>query len=118
MRSFYTDQVTRHRAPQTDSIHGNSRDWTKAAAAVIKACRVQPMPETAALMEPDDMTGAVNLWRLMGPYGIDVENNDRIEWTDPAGKLRRFEVIGDPQNFRSPSGSVNHSETTLRSISG
>lgn len=118
MRSFYTDELTRHRAAQTASIHGNNRDWAHATTATIKDCRVQPMPESAALIEPDDMTGAVNLWRLMGPYGIDVENNDRLAWIDPAGKTRWFEVIGDPANYRSPSGSVNHSETTLRSISG
>jgi hypothetical protein len=117
MRSFYTESATRHRATLTTGIHGGDRDWATTDRLTIENIRIQPMPESAVLAEPSDLTGAVSAWRLMGPYGIDLANTDRLEYTDPTGRTRWFEVIGEPLNYQSPTGSLAHSETTLRSLS-
>lgn len=117
MSSLFDESGIRHRATLTAGIHGGDRDWSTTDQLTIDGVLLQPLPESANLSEASDLTGAVSLWRLMGPYGIDLANTDRFEHTDATGRTRWFEVIAEPANYRSPSGALNHSETTLRSMS-
>lgn len=103
MRSFYRDTVTRWRAPATTNIHGD-RDWASAEPVELTRVRVQPTGD--------------GTHRLLGAIDLDLSHTDRISRTDPVtGALEWFEVTENPQRFRSPYGSADHSETPLGGIS-
>lgn len=112
MRSFYTDTVTRMRAPDAVDGHGNTApDWSGVVESVsIGFCRVQPVTaEENMLNRYESVLDA----RLLAPLGSDVTYLDRIV---ADGVL--FEVVGPSRSFRSPSGAAEHDEILLRRVTG
>lgn len=108
-RSFYTDTVTRLRAPLRESAHGDSvRDWAGATETQLADVRVQSMTSS----EGTDLT--VTTHRLLGPLALDIAESDRVRWVDPRGVELVFEVDGQPQFNRGPLGGVAHTVATLK----
>lgn len=112
MRSFYTDTVTRRRAPLADDGHGNTApNWAGTIVDVsIEDCRVQPL--SAEEVTENRFESNVTK-RLLAPLGSDVTMLDRIVF---AGLT--YEVVGDPESQRSPSGAAEHDEILLRRVTG
>ena len=111
-RSFYTDTVTRLRAPLVDDGHGNmTENWDEPASADIWGCRVQPLSSAEVLEHRQ--AGLEVTKRLLAPYASGVLSTDRIVF---AGVT--YEVGDDPANHRSPSGAAAHDEILLRRFDG
>lgn len=110
-RSFYTDTITRVRAGITASTHGGTReDWAAATRRPIPGCRVQALTAT----EREGRSGVTH--RLLGPLRIDLSAADRVEYTDPRGTTRVYQVVGEPLWHRGPTGAVSHTETELLAV--
>jgi hypothetical protein len=102
MRAWYTDEFTRHRAPLVTGIHGGDRDWAAAATALLTRTRLQPNGDST--------------FRLLAAIDIDLAPGDRLSRPAGSGDLEWFEVDGEPQRYRSPHGSTDHSETALKGV--
>lgn len=110
VRSFYTDDVTRVRAPLADDGHGNDApDWDNAATSTLSGCRFQPISVDEAL---EHRFEAHIEARLLGPSGMDVTFLDRITYGGVT-----YEVVGPPMSNRSPTGAAAHTELLLRRVS-
>jgi len=111
VRSFYTDTVTRLRAPLLDDGYGNKyRDWPNAASVAVTSCRWQPLSSDEVLASRN---GVELVARLLAPRDADIVPDDRVTFGGVT-----FEVDGEPLRHRSPSGVAAHAEVLLRRFDG
>lgn len=111
-RSFYTDTVTRRRAPLADDGHGNEApDWDgEIGTATITGCRVQPIDAEEVMANRFE---SHTTHRLLAPLGSDVTFLDEIVYSGVT-----YEVTGNPRSHRSPSGVAAHDEIGLKRVTG
>lgn len=111
-RTFYTESVTRRRAPLASDGRGNTvPNWGGTISeATISGCRVQPMSAEELV---DNRYASDVRFRLLAPSGSDVTYLDRIVATEGT-----FEVWGQPESHKSPTGAAAHDEILLRRVDG
>lgn len=73
-------------------------------------CRVQPVTTTE---EENNAIRVTSQWRVYGPAGMVVEPQDRVRWDGG-----EFEVDGDPEHWKSPTGAKAHTEIVLKRVTG
>jgi hypothetical protein len=73
-------------------------------------CRVQPVTTSE---DDNNAVRVTSQWRVYGPPGMVVDADDRVTWGG-----REFEVDGDPEHWRSPTGARAHTEIVLRRVTG
>lgn len=113
MRSWYQDDVERHRAPAGTGVHGAaSRNWSAAEKIDLTGCRMQ---ETGSA-DATNGIGSVLTYDLIADLGADITAVDRIYWPAAPGGPTWFEAEGEPVRHRGITGATAHSITKLRSI--
>ncbi|MEV6102621.1 hypothetical protein [Nocardia sp. NPDC051981] len=113
--SWFRDTVVRLRAPLVTDAYGNRvRDWAAAGRVPMSGWRVQPVQGTRLkTAETIPREGLERMRRAFGPHGADVVRTDRIEW---AGSV--WEIDGDVDPWRGPSGRIAHIELMLTRVEG
>ncbi|MES9587816.1 hypothetical protein ABWK57_02780 [Streptomyces sp. NPDC094045] len=76
----------------------------------VTQCNMQPVSSAEA---NDDRTQVVTRWRLAGPPGMGLTAISRIEWGG-----RAFEVDGEPGEYGSFGGLMDHTEAFLKVVTG
>jgi head-tail adaptor len=109
-RSFYNDTIIRRRAAFTIDAYGNEVKGT-ATDLAISGCRVQPT-ETNEMTSADRDMVQTQL-QVFCPSGADVIATDQIVWQNVV-----YEVVGDLQEYRSPTGVANHSRFRMVKLNG
>ncbi|MDJ0338262.1 hypothetical protein [Cryobacterium sp. PH31-O1] len=110
-RSFYRDEIVRVRANETTSAHGGTElSWAAATRSTLTGVRVQALSSD----ERDGRTTATH--RLLGPLNLPLTAKDRVEYLDPRGLTRTYQVVGEPLWYRGPTGAVGHTETELKAV--
>jgi hypothetical protein len=109
-RSFYNDTIIRRRAAFVIDQFGNE---VKGASAdlIISGCRVQPVDTNEMVSDDRDMVKTQ--LQVFCPSGADVIATDQVVWQGVV-----FEVVGDLQEYRSPSGVANHSRFRMVRVNG
>ncbi len=95
------DAVTVSRAPLVEVRGSMVPDWDHPTTYALTGCNVQPSStsrdfEGRALQTDESMT-------LFAPAGCGIEAGDRIGFDG-----RTYEVDGEPQARRSPTGRIDH----------
>lgn len=113
--SWHTDTITRIRAPLVTSPYGDpERDWDAATSTPLSGWRIQPMQGSRVnVADTLPRDGLDRRHRAFGPFASDVLTTDRIEWQ---GETWRIE--GDVDRWRSPTGSIAHTELILARMEG
>lgn len=108
--SFATETVQRIRPAQAESRGTTYRDWANAQTVSVPGCLTQP---EATSSDYEERQQAQRTWTLWAPPGADIRKGDRIATT--AGT---FEVIGFPQEWKSPRGTVDHLTCRMQEFEG
>ena len=109
--SWAADTVTRIRPGTKDSRGSVVPDWTKATELSIPGCSIQPGTTT---LSQDGRTLAISDgFSGYFPPGSDVKAGDRIVHD---GKT--YQVIGEPHEWKSPTGRVSSLQAQLERWSG
>ena len=99
--SFCRDAVTVWRAPLVPERGTKVRDWSQAVAHAVAGCSLQPGGTDGTFGE--QRNGAEVQATLFAPPGADIEFSDRVEF---GGK--QYALVGEPLEWRSPTGRVTH----------
>jgi hypothetical protein len=115
--SFKIETVTVIRAAVVVERGDNMPDWVNATEHPLPGCRLQPMATDEVLFSGSGSGGmardaVVTRWKLFGPYDADLTALDRVR----AGVV--YEVDGQVQRWRSPTGRLAHIEVVLRRVDG
>lgn len=99
--SFATKTVERVRPTEVDDRGNVHRDYTNPESVIpIEGCIVQPMTGG----ENDENRSAVmRQLSIQLPAGADVSEFDHIRY-----KGRDYEIVGDDQDWESPTGALDH----------
>lgn len=108
--SFATDTVTVIRPAYLTSRGDQVPDWDHATEHDSTGWRIQPLAGEEVLTGRD---AVVDRRKGFGPIDADVNERDRIRF---AGLL--FEIDSPIQRWRSPTGTIAHTEITLRRVEG
>lgn len=111
LSSFCNTTVTVLRAPTVTARGHESRDWTRAEAHEVEGCSVQRDASRRAMT--DRATHAETTRPLYAPPGSDIKNGDRII----VGSVT-YEVMGDPTEWESPTGALDHLQCDIAVWSG
>lgn len=109
--SFFRDTVTRLRAGTRESRGSVIPDWSNPDELAIPNCSLQPA--TTSLSQDGRVLGISDGQTLYAPADADVLAGDRISFD---GKT--YEVDGDPRDWRSASGGLDHLTINLRRHTG
>lgn len=103
---FFNETVTRSR-PATKTSRGSEiPDWSKATAAQISGCCVQPSSTT--LSQDGRVLGIGDSLTLYAPPSADIKAGDRITWNSD-----QYLVAGEPRLWRSPTGNLSNLQCPL-----
>lgn len=91
---------------QDDRGHDVYEDVERA----VPDCNMQPVSSTE---QNDNRTQVVTRWRLAGPPGMGLTATARVRFR---GVL--YEVDGDPGEYDSFAGLLDHTEVFLKVVSG
>lgn len=105
--SWFNESVTVERAPWANVRGTTERDWSKSAAHTVGGCHVQPSTTSTEWGEVRAQAVEVKAW-VYAPPGADFRAGDRV--TCDAGT---FLVDGEPETWRSPTGSVSNVRVRL-----
>ena len=113
MPSFCRDAVTVWRAPLVPERGTKIRDWAQAVAHTVAGCSLQPSGGGVGIGATsgtfgEQRNGAEVHAVLYAPPGADIEFSDRIEF----GGVN-FALVGEPLEYRSPTGRVTHMACSL-----
>lgn len=108
--SFCRTEVTRLRAPLSDSRGTKVRNWASAVSKTIKGCSIQRVTETGNLT---DRENARDVYTLFAPPGSDIQQADHI-----SDGTTTYTVTETPYNWESPTGAVSHLVATLEVYRG
>ena len=112
MSRFYTDTITVIRGTRTVSPHGGTAlSWASPTRTPVTGVRVQ------ALTGSEREGRSVVTHRLLGPLLLNLRHDDRVEYADPLGRTRIYELTGDPTWHRGLTGRVGHVEAELKAVS-
>lgn len=109
--SFARETITRLRYP-TVNDHGAERpDYRAAADALdIGRCWLEPVQS----QESNDGRLAVSSgWTVAAPPGADVVTTDHVRYEGV-----EYEVVGDPQRVKSPTGALDGVRIVLQRWEG
>ncbi len=95
------DTVTVTRAPVVSDRGTGVRDWANATVTTVAGCNVQPSSTSREF--GDRVLQTQDAWTLFAPASCGIEAGDRIGFDG-----RQFEVDGQPQPHRSPTGRIDH----------
>ncbi|MGQ4514222.1 hypothetical protein [Streptomyces sp. DW26H14] len=85
-----------------DSFTETRTDWPR--------CNMQPVDSVETVNGNDQV---VTRWRLSGPAAMGLAALDRIEWQGDT-----FTVDGEPGVHRSFAALLDHTEATLKKVTG
>ncbi len=103
--SFFRESITRIR-PKTITERGSTfADWNNTKSKTIDGCHIQPRTTTSDFSDRAQSDTSFTLW---APYGADIQKGDRIAvWQGT------FDVVGEPEYWESPSGTIDHMEIRI-----
>lgn len=99
MLSFMNDSITRLRS---DLIEDSRHNLVPGPVTEqeIKGCSVQP-GASGEVTTMRDTTKIV--WTVFAPYTAEIVSTDRIKYGD-----RIYEIDGEPERWKSPTGALSH----------
>ena len=112
--SWANDTVVRIRPGKTGTIERRGStvpDWTKATELEITGCSVQPA--TTTLSQDGRILGITDVMTCFFPPDSDVAAGDKIRWNGSD-----YQLIGEPRDWRSPTGIVSSLQAQLERWSG
>lgn len=100
------DTVTVHRPAMVERRGSIVPDWDRESTHEVAGCNMQPASTSrdfeGRAVQADDA------WTLYAPPSADIRACDRIGYDG-----RTFEVDGEPQPRRSPTGRISHLQVAL-----
>lgn len=106
MVSFATQSVTRLRANRVEEWGQEVVDWENVDELEIDGCVAYGLASVEMESGRDITRSTV---QLIAPFHADIKGGDRIKYD---GNV--YEIIGEPQAQRSPTGSVSNLEIMLK----
>jgi hypothetical protein len=104
--------IVRLRAPTVTNRYGDiEADWSAATTLPITGCALQPASSTE-FTDPS-RTAITTRWNLFAPPGTDLRAGDRV---DVDGTV--YEVDGQPLEWSSPGGNLDHVAAVLQRVEG
>ena len=109
--SFYKQTVTRIR-PKTKEVRGSTiPDWSDVDSLDIPGCSVQPA--STSLSQDGRVLGIIDGVTCYMPADADVQAGDRIVF-----KGKTYTINGDPRDWPSATGRLDHIQLNLERWSG
>jgi len=106
--AFATQTVTVVRAGTTNDHGAQVADWTAATTHQVAGCSIQPAAGSEDQTNRDAVTTTASLY---GPVDADILDTDRIQYGGVT-----YEVNGPVRRWAS--GVLDHTEATLRAVTG
>lgn len=104
--SFFSDTVTRLRAPIESKNGSDYFDWAQATELVIT--KVQVTAQSTSRDFEGRVLNVSDRGTLRAAYDADIKAGDRIVWQGET-----YEVEGEVFHTKSPSGRVSSTRCTL-----
>lgn len=116
--SFKNQTVIVERAATIVERGDTLLDWSNTSDHELSGCRLQPMATDEVLFTGAEQGGVardavITRWKLFGPYDGDLTARDRVQFEGTT-----YEVDGQVQRWRSPTGVLDHLECVLRLVEG
>lgn len=109
--SFYRQTVTRVR-PGTKEVRGSAvPDWDNVETLDIPGCSVQPA--STSLSQDGRVLGIIDGFTCYMPADADVQAGDHIVY-----KGKTYAINGDPRDWPSATGRLDHIQLNLERWSG
>jgi hypothetical protein len=109
--SWANDTVTRIRPGQIERRGSIEPDWTHPTEVQISGCSVQPA--TTSLTQDGRVLGITDVYTCYFPPGVDVAAGDKIRFNG-----KDYQLMGEPHEWRSPTGAVSSIQAQLERWSG
>ena len=109
--SWANDTVTRIRPATKESRGSLIPDWSKATSLSISGCSMQPTSTT--LSQDGRILGVSDGYTCYLPPGSDIAAGDKIQFDG-----KDYQIIGEPRQWKSPTGRVTHIQAQLERWAG
>ena len=111
MVSFAKTTVTRIRAGTITERGTEYPDWNNTDKLNIPDCCLTW--RSTAMSQEGRVLGIENTRVLFAPLDADIKEGDRIKY-----RGETYEIDGDPKDWESPTGAIDHYEITLKRYKG
>ena len=111
MVSFAKNTVTRIRAGTITERGTEYPDWDNTDDIDIPNCCLTW--RSTAMSQEGRVLGIEDTRVLFAPLDADIQKGDRIKY-----RGKTYEIDGDPRDWESPTGAIDHYEITLKRSEG